>query len=165
MGAAVSNGARDDALIAILLTLLSWESTLPSCSNSWWPKVHGSSKPATSIPADWRRCCHRTPYSLLPGLAWLGLSLVTTAAAATPSTKMEWVATLGKAGWKHLGNFTGLVKIFSHELKYLSPNIIKSTYLGYLRQVFGLNRSEKSFRHCWTFHFQSCIGYMTLLIF
>ena len=63
---------------------------------------------------------------------------------ATPSTKMEWVATLGKAGWKHLGNFTGLVKIFSHELKYLSPNIIKSTYLGYLRQVFGLNRSEKS---------------------
>ena len=78
---------------------------------------------------------HPTHYCL-----WSGL--------AKPSTKMEWVATLGKAGWKHLGNFTGLVKIFSHELKYLSPNIIKSTYLGYLRQVFGLNRSEKSFRHC-----------------
>ena len=68
---------RTTALIAILLTLLSWESTLPSCSNSWWPKVHGSSKPATSIPAAWCRCC-RTPYSLLPGLAWSGLSLVTT---------------------------------------------------------------------------------------
>ena len=59
---------------------------------------------------------HPTHYCL-----WSGL--------AKPSTRMEWVATLGKAGWKHLGNFTGLVKIFSHELKYLRPNIIKSTYL------------------------------------
>ena len=96
------------------------------------------------------------------GLAWPKPGHHRRRHAAKPSTKMEWVATLGKAGWKHLGNFTGLVKIFSHELKYLSPNIIKSTYLLLL---VSLNELHNYVRFLGSIEVRNHVDFADLFIF
>ena len=92
-----------------------------------------------SIPAAWCRCCRRTPLltAAWPGLAWPKPGHHRRRRHAVHQNGMG-CHSIGKAWWKHLGNFTGLVKIFSHELKYLSPNIIKSTYLLLLVSISRL---------------------------